>query len=104
MSKFAKIDENNKVIQVIEATIEYVNSGELGNPNNFIETNVMGLRKVYAAIGYTYNKEHDIFILPQPYSSWTLDENFDWQPPISQPEGNYSWNEQTQTWDLVINE
>lgn len=101
MSKFAQLDENNKVIQVIEATIEYINSGALGNPSNFIETNVMGLRKVYAAIGYSYNKENDIFVLPQPYSSWKLDNNFDWQPPVSQPEGNYSWNEETQTWDLI---
>lgn len=104
MSKFAQLDENNKVIQVIEATTEYINSGALGNPNDFIETNVMGLRKVYAAIGYSYNKENDIFVLPQPYSSWTLDNNFDWQPPVPQPEGNYSWNEETQTWDLMQNE
>jgi hypothetical protein len=38
----------------------------------------------------------DVFIIPQPYPSWSLDENFDWQPPTPRPEGfNWYWNEET---------
>lgn len=40
---------------------------------------------------------------PQPYPSWTLDEETRmWAPPISYPEDNnlYSWNEETQSWIL----
>jgi len=38
-------------------------------------------RKQYAGVGYTYNASEDIFIKPQPHDGWTLDENYDWQPP-----------------------
>ena len=38
------------------------------------------------------------FIAPQPYSSWILDANYDWQPPIPMPEGDYYWNEAQLEW------
>jgi hypothetical protein len=38
-------------------------------------------------IGYSYDLVNDVFIAPQPYPSWSLDENFDWQPPTPRPEG-----------------
>jgi hypothetical protein len=40
------------------------------------------------------------FTLPQPYASWTLDENYNWQAPIEHPaDGNiYSWDETNQAW------
>ena len=49
-------------------------------------------------IGWTYNSTADVFIAPQPYPSWTLDSNYDWQPPTPKPDGAYYWNEDTQTW------
>lgn len=58
------------------------------------------IRKQYAGIGYTYNAEADVFVTPQPYPSWTLDSNHDWQPPVARPaEGSWTWNETTQNWD-----
>jgi len=44
-----------------------------------------------------------IFVAPQPYPSWSLDDNSDWQAPTPMPEDDnmYSWNEDTQSWDLV---
>lgn len=60
------------------------------------------IRKQYAGIGFTYNSEADVFVAPQPYPSWTLDSNHDWQPPVAQPaEGLWAWNETTKTWDEV---
>ena len=37
-------------------------------------------------------------IAPQPYPSWTLDSNFDWQPPTPKPDSNSVWNESTLSW------
>ena len=36
-------------------------------------------RKQYAGIGYVYNSTKDKFLSPQPYASWSLDSNDDWQ-------------------------
>lgn len=54
--------------------------------------------------GWTYLKEHGKFIDKQPYPSWVLNENFVWEPPIQQPEGRYSWDEEGQKWILFTNE
>jgi hypothetical protein len=35
---------------------------------------------------------------PQPFESWTLDENNDWQPPTPKPDGHYYWNENLLVW------
>lgn len=51
-------------------------------------------------IGWTYDEQANQFVAPQPFESWTLDENNDWQPPTPKPDGNYYWNEATQTWLL----
>ena len=56
------------------------------------------IRKQYAGIGYTYDHVADQFVAPQPFESWTLDANNDWQPPTPKPDGAYYWNEDTQTW------
>ena len=61
-------------------------------------------RKNYAGIGYTYDSQRDAFIPPQPYPSWTLNEDSClWEPPVAYPTDGemYTWNEETQTWDLV---
>ena len=58
----------------------------------------------YAGIGYTYDRENDVFVPPQPYNSWTLStEIWDWIPPVDFPDDNknYNWNEDNQRWDLV---
>ena len=59
----------------------------------------------YAGIGYSYDEENDVFIPPQPYPSWTLNEStWSWKCPVDFPEDTeeeYQWNEEDQTWDLV---
>jgi len=42
-------------------------------------------RKQYAGIGYVYDSTKDKFLSPQPYASWSLDSNDDWQAPIAFP-------------------
>jgi hypothetical protein len=57
------------------------------------------IRKQYAGIGYSYDPVADVFIAPQPFASWSLDENFDWQPPRPRPEGmDWYWDEATLSW------
>ena len=62
-----------------------------------------GYRKHFAGIGFIYSPEADIFVAPQPYPSWTLDENHDWQPPVAMPtEGLWRWNEENKVWVSLI--
>ena len=56
------------------------------------------IRKEFAAVGGKYIADADVFVAPQPYSSWTLDSNYDWQPPTPKPEGDYYWNEAELEW------
>jgi hypothetical protein len=58
------------------------------------------IRANYAGIGYTYDADNDVFYAPQPFPSWTLDTNWQWQPPVPYPDdGNtYTWDEDTLTW------
>lgn len=55
-------------------------------------------RKQYAEVGYTYDDDADVFVKPQPYPSWSLDNNHEWQAPTAKPEGMYEWNESTLSW------
>jgi hypothetical protein len=65
----------------------------------WIQTSYNGnIRKQFAGIGYTYDHVRDEFVAPQPYESWTLDENNDWQPPTPKPDGQYYWNENLLVW------
>jgi hypothetical protein len=51
-----------------------------------------------------YDKKRDAFIAPQPYPSWVLNETVcQWEAPVKHPNDGkmYSWNEETQSWDLM---
>ena len=62
------------------------------------------IRKQYAGIGYTYDADADEFVAPQPYESWTLDSNNDWQAPTAMPNDGkmYSWDEASLSWVVVV--
>ena len=113
MAHYAFLDNNNIVTEVIAGideteTIEGLDTETwYGNFRDQVckRTSYNGkIRKQFAGIGYKYNTDADVFIIPQPYPSWTLDSNFDWQPPIPFPnikrvEGVfYSWNEEIGNW------
>ena len=60
-------------------------------------------RKQYAGIGYVYNASKNKFLCPQPYASWSLDGNDDWQAPVTFPNGDQSayiisWDEDNERW------
>ena len=62
------------------------------------------IRKQYAGIGFTYSDDADVFIAPQPYPSWSLDDNYDWQPPTPKPTDGkkYAWFEPNRQWIELV--
>jgi hypothetical protein len=111
MAHFAKVS-NGIVTQVIVAEQDFIDTGALGN--GWIQTsyNTHGgvhanggtpLRKNYAGVGFTYDEGRNAFIPPQPYASWTLNEDTcQWSAPIPMPtDGDYTWDESTTSWAAV---
>ena len=109
MAHYAFLDENNVVTEVIVGKDEtelidglspeewYGNyRGQICKRTSYNNN----IRKQYAGVGFTYDESADVFITPQPFPSWSLDENYDWQAPIAYPADgkNYSWDEANQSW------
>lgn len=67
---------------------------------NYHEVDLVILADERTAMGGTYDEEHNVFILPQPYPSWILNqETYLWEAPTPYPEsGAYYWNEETLSW------
>ena len=116
MSHFAKV-LNGIVVQVIVAEPEFFNTFIDSSPGEWIQTsyNTYGgqhtqggtpLRKNFAGIGFTYDREKDAFIPPKPFDSWILnDETCLWDAPVSYPSDGkaYKWDEQKLDWtDIAI--
>lgn len=105
MSHFARIDSNNIVQEVIVAEQDFINSGAVGDSFLWIQTSYnKNFRKNFAGKGFTYDKTRDAFIPPQPYPSWTLNEDSClWECPVEYPNDGveYKWNETDQQWDEV---
>jgi hypothetical protein len=111
MAHFAKVIDG-VVTQVIVAEQEFFNTFVDSSPGEWLQTsyNTKGgvhlnggtpLRKNYAGIGYTYDRERDAFIPPKPFASWVLDENTClWNAPVPVPdeENMYVWNEPSLSW------
>ena len=107
MAHFAEIDNNNNVLRVIVVADKYESNGAEWCNNLlggiWVQTSYNNrIRKQFAGIGYTYDANADVFITPQPYPSWTLDANHDWQSPTPKPEGDYMWSEPNQQWVEVL--
>lgn len=124
MGHFAKVS-NGIVTRVIVAEADFFNNFVDDSPGQWIQTsyNTRGgvhykpntnepsedqskaLRKNYAGIGYTYDATRDAFIPPQPFNSWTLNEDTClWDSPVPYPADGklYKWNEELVNWEEVI--
>lgn len=120
MTHFAKVVDGI-VTQVIVAEPEFFDTFVDSSPGEWIQTsyNTHGgvhynpetqqpsvdqskaLRKNYAGIGYTYDRDRDAFIPRRPYSKWILDEQTClWNPPIPMPNDGkkYEWDDGAGTW------
>jgi len=121
MAHFAELDENNIVVKVtvVDNNIE-TSSGKLGINNKHVDGETWcknffnqpdttfkqtsynnNFRKQYAGMDMVYNTSKNKFLNQQPFASWALDSDDDWQPPITYPsviEGSnfiydIEWNE-----------
>jgi len=123
MAHFARLDANNIVTEVIVVNNETATTEQVGidfcrglfqTEDRFVQASyntirgqhLLGgtpLRKNYPSVGFKYDESRDAFIRSQPYDSWVLDEDTcDWVAPVTKPtDGDYEWNESTQTWDNV---
>jgi hypothetical protein len=121
MAHFAMINEENIVTQVIVvANQDTADKDGVENEAIGIEfcTNLLGgrwvqtsyngnIRKNYAGIGYKYDATLDAFIPPQPFASWTLnEETAQWEAPTPYPddEKRYTWDEETTSWVEIVEE
>lgn len=125
MAHFAKLNENNIVIDVVVTDNNDPNGDEgyqwlinnLGgtwvktsynsvggkrrNPNTGEILNEPGFRKNYASIGGIYDAQRDAFIPVKTFNSWILDEETcNWVAPIEYPSDGktYVWNEESLSW------
>ena len=110
MAHYAFLDSNNIVTEVIvgrneDEVVNGVSDWEewYGNFRGQVCKRTSynnNIRKQYAGIGYSYDPVRDEFVQPQPFASWSLDSNNDWQPPTPRPldDGLWAWNEDTQEW------
>ncbi len=96
MAHFAELDDNNVVLRVVVVGNDCVSSDENIDGEKWCISFFKGgiwkqtsynnnFRKQFAGIGYTYDFTKNKFISPQPYASWSLDDNDDWQAPIPYP-------------------
>lgn len=120
MSHFAKVLDG-AVVQVIVAEQDFFESFIDTSPGEWIQTsyNTRGgvhfdpttgepsedqskaLRKNFASVGFSYDRDLDAFIPPQPYPSWSMDnDSCLWFAPIPKPTdgGAYDWDEAAQQW------
>ena len=116
MAHFAKLDENDIVIEVLVVDDAWLNDGtgveneaqgiaalqqwSGGHPHWAQTSYNHNIRVRYAGIGYTFDRQRDAFIAPKPYPSWLLDEATTlWVAPVPMPEeGRWYWNEETLNW------
>ena len=120
MAHYALLNENNIVIQVITGVDENVIQTDLDgtqvggsseaweefyatrpwlNATSCKRTSYNGtIRKNYAGIGYTFDGVG--FAAPQPFPSWTLNQqSYLWEPPTPRPEGfGWYWDEDNLSW------
>ena len=114
MGHFAKVVDS-KVTQVIVAEPEFFDTFVDSSAGTWLQTsyNTIGnkhvnggtpLRGNYAGIGYSYDAVNDVFVAPQPFASWVLNQTtWLWEAPVAMPTDGkvYAWNEATTAWDEV---
>jgi len=111
MANFAELDQNNIVTRVLVTNNAFPNEGydwlveNLGG--TWVQTSYNAtIRFNYAGVGFSYDSELDAFIAPQPYPSWELDSDCQWQAPTPYPQDDkmYTWDEELTNWKEVTND
>lgn len=114
MAHFAKLDDNNVVIDVVVVNNDVLDSSneetsgvafltEWSNGySNWKQTSYnKTFRKNFAGIGMYYDATYNAFIAQKYFDSWVLnEETCIWEPPIPYPTDDklYKWDESTLSW------
>jgi len=125
MAYFAELDSNNVITRIIIIEDKHLKDifGKedddigIGYCKKYFNS-LSKWKRVYhnprttdiGGVGSIYDEQLGIFVLPQPFPSWSLNrESKKWDPPIPEPElteeeklkkMNYRWNEETKEWKL----
>lgn len=93
MNKNYAIIENEKVINTIVSTDDFMQSSGW----TYIQYPIESVIEIGCDV---IGKK---IIEVQPFVSWLLDSNYDWQAPVERPaDGNdYEWDESNQVWVLA---
>jgi hypothetical protein len=123
MAHFAELDNSNVVKRVVVVGNDITTAaGPLGSNDMHVDGETWcvnffkggnwkqtsynnNFRKQYAGKGYTFDAAKNKFISPQPFASWALDGNDDWQAPVTYPtdttDKHISWDEDNQKWIAI---
>lgn len=116
MFYFAKVESDNTISEVIviaesdcgdlsfpeSETIGQQFIASLGKDGDWLQTSLTGeFRRYFASMEGQYVPDVDIFTEPQPFPSWSLNSNYEWEAPTPKPEedGFWMWNETDQQWE-----
>lgn len=126
MPYYAKLDQNNKVIEVITCLPGILESGMFGDPSHFIECSIDGsIRGDYPGQGWEYDPIKDYFHPEKPefierigvdyrepvLPSYTW-RNGSWRPPQDNPGDflfgppwpwQFRWDEPSTSWIPITN-
>jgi hypothetical protein len=111
MAHYAFLDENNIVTEVIVGIDEteliegldpetwYSNFRGQTCKRTSYNSNIRG---TYAGVGFSYNEDEDIFVVPKPHPSWTRNGSF-WEAPTPMPTDGqmYRWVEDDLNWQVT---
>jgi len=104
MSYFAEINQDGIVQRVIVAEQDFIDSGAMGDPKNWIETFDDGSQRGrYATKGGQYFTDVDKFLPPKKHDSWIADkEKAEWVAPVEKPNDTkiYDWDEVNLEWKI----
>ena len=115
MFYFAKVESDQTISEVVVVaendcgSLQFPESesfgqsflASLGMVGVWLQSSLTGeFRKHPASIGGQYIASADIFTQPQPYQSWTLNADHEWQAPTPKPDadGCWFWDETAQEW------
>jgi len=127
ITQFAKLDENNNVIDIFvvdQADVDANGGDQSVEAENWVKQNL--LKDASASIkqfsndesfrvngaepnGGYYDSTNDVFITVKPFASWSLNSDYKWKAPVTEPSPytdasvpDYSffpiWDEENQVW------
>tara|TARA_R110000851_G_scaffold221827_1_gene374632 strand:+ start:1548 stop:1982 length:435 start_codon:yes stop_codon:yes gene_type:complete len=121
--KFAVIDSSNLVTEILVFDVETENEGIALTRNvigdqtaTVVETFInadgtSATRYNYGGKGFTWDSANNAFIPLRPYTSWSLNDSFDWVAPVPVPPEGYTpdgdlieqfWKEAPLRWEGLV--